>query len=175
MADFVIRDFECGAYTTFFVTEEGQTYGCGGNSHGELGTNTQKHFCLPHKIDTKGIIVKEIAAGDSHTLFLSKQGNIYACGNGKEGQLGTRENYEDFSSTKLQKIEIKEKFIKVSASNYSAAISSKGTVFVWGTSVFGTYSTPTIFTKICKRFAELSIGADSGYALTEDGEVWVWG
>ena len=99
-----IRDIECGPHTTFFLTEDGETYSCGSNLDGELGINTIKHCCLPHKLDTRGIVVVQIAAGTTHTLFLSKEGNIYVTGNGREGQLGIGDAMNDLFCTKLQKL-----------------------------------------------------------------------
>lgn len=124
MTDYRIADIECGAHTTFFLTEDGETYSCGSNLKGELAISTVKHCCLPHKVDTKGIVVVQIAAGETHTLFLSKEGNIYVAGNAREGQLGISDELTDLISTKLRKLDSKTKFVRVAASNYSAALSA---------------------------------------------------
>lgn len=67
-----MEDVICGPCCTFFITRSNEVYACGSNNFGQLGVNSNKQYCLPHLVDTKGMVVIKIAAGNQHTLFLTK-------------------------------------------------------------------------------------------------------
>eukprot|EP00944_MAST-04C_sp_MAST-4C-sp1_P012340 g12340.t1 len=62
----------------------------GSNEFGQLG----RMIDIDHKIEyepdicVSGTPVEEVALGFSHTIILSKEGKVMACGSGKKGQLG---------------------------------------------------------------------------------------
>ena len=46
---------------------------------------------------------------------------------------------------------------------------------VWGYTTIGKFEEPTMLTKLTKTFVDVDVGLSSGYAVTDDGEVWTWG
>ncbi len=46
---------------------------------------------------------------------------------------------------------------------------------IWGNSIHGNYKEPTEFSKLTKKFIDIKLQNQNGYALSDDGEVWVWG
>ena len=83
------------------VSKKGSVYGYGSNSYGRL--------CLPKKQNKfKGVSsftkisylkhlgIVEAYAGDSHSLFISKDGKVYSCGNNYHGQLLLSDFYSLF-------------------------------------------------------------------------------
>lgn len=46
---------------------------------------------------------------------------------------------------------------------------------IWGNSIHGSYQEPTEFSKLTKKFIDIKLQRENGYALSDDGEVWVWG
>ena len=42
-----------------------------------------------------------ISCGDVHTMFLTKEGHVYACGYGEDGQLGTEKEDDELLPTML--------------------------------------------------------------------------
>ena len=83
-----IKSFITGYSHAFIITTTNEVYGYGGNSNGQLG--------LGHKIDQteftkltffEELIVKKIACGSCHTLFLTKCGKIFSCGDSSYGHL----------------------------------------------------------------------------------------
>mgnify|MGYP001001496098 CR=1 FL=1 len=59
--------------------------------------------------------------------------------------------------------------MKIAASSYSAAVCSKGKLYVWGSSSFGSHRAPTVFSKLTKKFVDVVLSQEAGYALTDDG------
>ena len=71
------------------LLENGDVYGIGSNTAGELGLgeNSESIYDSPVKIPLPGEAI-DIAAGDSHSLFLLENGDVYAAGRNSYGQLG---------------------------------------------------------------------------------------
>ena len=90
-----------GADHSFAVDEDGTTWGWGLNGQGQTGTGVDPDSepedrivpaPLPvhglSKADLGGATVVQIAGGAQHTLFLTSDGRVYACGTCVDGQLG---------------------------------------------------------------------------------------
>lgn len=82
----------CNACHSVIVTDEGVTMTFGRNDKGQLGLGDTETRTLPVIVDgLKGIDVVAAACGRSHTLFLTSDGIVYACGDNKMGQCGTNQ------------------------------------------------------------------------------------
>ena len=92
-----ITEISCGGAHSLFLDEYGNVYSCGRNNSGQLGLGSKRTEIIPKLIDTYNdaagdpitdIIITKISAGDQHSLFLDKDGNVYSCGLNHKGQLG---------------------------------------------------------------------------------------
>jgi len=61
---------------------------CGSNDYGELGNARKDRLAVPTLVHMKSRLV-EASCGIFYTLMLDEQGQVYAMGNNKYGQLGT--------------------------------------------------------------------------------------
>ncbi|OBZ67722.1 Protein pim1 [Grifola frondosa] len=100
-----------GGNHSFAVDEEGTTWGWGVNSKGQTGTGVydasiDREVHAPKKVigmsrgELGGATVVEIAGGDLHTLFLTSDGKVYACGLSEEGRLGLADDDAAFQDRK---------------------------------------------------------------------------
>jgi alpha-tubulin suppressor-like RCC1 family protein len=83
----------CGFRYTMFLDSSGKVYGCGDNGFGVQGQNTRAitQYNAPTRIEyfvTNNIIIKNIACGYSHALFLDSNIKVYGCGYPVLGQIG---------------------------------------------------------------------------------------
>jgi alpha-tubulin suppressor-like RCC1 family protein len=86
-----ISAIACGNYNTFFLTNNGKVYSCGGNSGGSLGLGiTGATITVPTLISTNigTLTISAISSGAAHTVFLTNNGNVYSCGGNSNGDLG---------------------------------------------------------------------------------------
>ena len=68
------------------LTDSGKVYTFGSGSHGQLGLRSSKNALIPRLVkDLAQKHVSMIAAGWSHSLALTEQGDLYAAGYGQFG------------------------------------------------------------------------------------------
>ena len=89
-------NISAGSYNSLVLYDTGNVYGCGLDDSGELGIESQSNqltfqYMYP-PTDINGISINakaiNIAAGGIHSLVLYDNGNVYACGNYINGQVG---------------------------------------------------------------------------------------
>lgn len=119
--------------------------------------------------------IKAIACGYTHTLFLTKNKTIYASGSNTHGELGIgNSNAFAYLPLKISKIK-NENIVSIHASNYSAALTEKGDLFIWGTGAFGEYFTPQKLNSTKEKFTDICVGYSFGFAIDLNGKLFCWG
>ncbi|XP_034238735.1 X-linked retinitis pigmentosa GTPase regulator-like isoform X2 [Thrips palmi] len=84
-----IRSVACGGNHTIAVSMDGDVYGFGSNLSGQLGLGREVlSFSVPECVETLlGKHICAAACGEIHTAFLTVEGHMYACGDGRHGKL----------------------------------------------------------------------------------------
>lgn len=147
-----VKDCKLGEYHSVVLTQDGDvyTFGYGGKEGyfswlvsqevGALGHNNRKPYFVPKKVqffDEIGDKVKQIAAGNYHTVALTQKGDIYTWGRGQYGVLGnganalslTPELNEDFAMLKEEGVNV----VKIDAADdYTACLMDNGEVYTFG-------------------------------------------
>lgn len=199
--DVHITDIEAGNGYGFAISDTGALYGWGSNTNGQLGLGDRESRLEPTVIEAlEGQPVTSISAGISHTLVLTKSGAVYAMGSNTDGQLGSPEALEDDGSpmrrydTPVLVEGLPDNIVSVSAdAKTSYAVTADGKVYGWGESRNGQLQNgqdqgdgtfivdesdvlePQLLTHMPEGVVEVSGGARWGVAITDKGEVWVWG
>ncbi|XP_058461003.1 probable E3 ubiquitin-protein ligase HERC4 isoform X2 [Malaya genurostris] len=163
---------------------------CWGNTaHGELGLGgiEEEQVMLPREMNwSHADGVKQTACGGSHTLLLTKDGKLFACGNNDLGQLGHLTN--DVPNKRPQFVSSLENYIITHIScgtAHSLAITNWGQLFTWGSNALGqlghdlensSYATPRMVKAIAtKSVIQVAAGQMHSLALTNNGELYAWG
>uniref|UniRef100_A0A1B6DZ80 RCC1-like domain-containing protein n=1 Tax=Clastoptera arizonana TaxID=38151 RepID=A0A1B6DZ80_9HEMI len=84
-----------GGNHTIAVAVDDKAYGWGRNDCGQLGlTNTlETEITKPTIISSlTGYVIKEAACGESHSAFITENGELLTCGEGRHGKLGNETN-----------------------------------------------------------------------------------
>lgn len=138
--------------------------------------------------------VVAIVSGSNHVLALDNKGKIQTWGAGEQNQLGRRIVERDARTSSLRPagLPVKRgvKITKVAAGSYhSFALTEDGKVYAWGLNNFGelgiegnmgvddaTVLQPTLVESLADhKIVDIAGGEHHSVALTEDGEVLVWG
>jgi E3 ubiquitin-protein ligase HERC4 len=127
----------CGECHSMALTECGHVYSWGSNYYGQLGIGNIVKSNEPKFVEVIGenkcnVFIEKISCGSEHSLLLSSDGNIYAFGRNKSGELG---NQKEENESSPQRIKIETKFIDISSrwdKEISIALSQDGIYFNWG-------------------------------------------
>ena len=86
----VAKQVIAGSYHTMILAEDGMVFACGWNVFGQLGLGDTTHrntfTAVPALPDGK--VAKQVIAGRCHTMILTEDGTVFACGANDYGQLG---------------------------------------------------------------------------------------
>lgn len=103
-----IIDVSCGSKHSGYVAEHGALYMCGSNEYGQLGLsaralppNSMKIEACPKHVTSLAERIIQVACGQTHTLALTDENNIFAMGSNKHGQLGTGNKLSALLPTKV--------------------------------------------------------------------------
>ncbi|KAF4146374.1 Regulator of chromosome condensation (RCC1) repeat [Phytophthora infestans] len=193
-----IVDVSCGDYFTAAVDEDGKMYswGWGGSTMkgaGGLGHAGGKDEPTPRLLTTlvdQGVPIATVECGEFHTVALTKDGEIWAWGNGEYGRLG---NGESDTCEVPEPIEFfsKDNVVSIAAGrDFSFALTDKGELYSWGGNsqnqlgiggglamdVYNIESIPVLveaFNGLLVK--QIAAGYDHAAAVTEDGRLYMWG
>ena len=76
----------CSTSTTWYLTENGDLYGCGDNTNGQLGFGNAENSLDFVKIASG---VKNLKCSSYTTWYLTENGDLYGCGKNDYGQQGS--------------------------------------------------------------------------------------
>lgn len=140
------------------LSDNGQVYAWGGNSHGELGDGTTADSAVPALVKGPGgegflenIIA--VSAGESHSVALGADGTVFAWGSGAGGRLGIGSEADSHYPAKVLSPQgggYLENIRAIAAgAEFTVAADINGAVYAWGDNSFG----------------RLGVGSDAGALL----------
>ncbi|KAN0116125.1 Regulator of chromosome condensation 1/beta-lactamase-inhibitor protein II [Russula decolorans] len=137
-----------GSFHSFAVDEEGTVWGWGLNSAGQTGTginlaDSDSIVQTPRRVlGLDGIRIVEICGGDLHTLFLSEDGRVFACGRSDSAQLGLPLDHPAIVDTDhgVEPVHVPfpvshedDPVVHISAgTRFNAAVTRDGALYAWG-------------------------------------------
>jgi prepilin-type N-terminal cleavage/methylation domain-containing protein/prepilin-type processing-associated H-X9-DG protein len=182
-----------GTAFSFIVKSDGTVWGAGLNSSRQLGdgTTTQRttHVQMLGPDQPLGgsffTGAKQAEGGTSHSVIVTEDGNVYACGLNSTGQLGQGVTTAQtmVKRVKINATEFLTGVTQVSAgATFCTALKSDGTVWAWGQNNTGqlgdgTGTTRTYAQQVPGVVGATAISSNNGHtlALLEDGSVVGWG
>ena len=200
-----IVNVEMGGGASFAVDADGDLWGWGQNTVGQLGLGAEPGDpsdpvdgpLTPVRIEAfDDLEVVDVATGVAFTLVLTEDGRVFAMGSNVQGQVGPEGGDARRVPTPVE-VDVPGDVVAVGAGNNTAyAVTSDGEVYGWGETRFGQLlqgeiqddgtlvqgdgdrdgvTTPTLLDALPDNVVDVVGGARWGLALTEDGDVWGWG
>ncbi len=165
------------------LSEAGEVYSFGAGGNGRLGLGDEDNRNTPTKIEAlAGVEVKAIAAGGTHSLVLSENGEVYSFGNGSDGRLGLGAADTNNKLTPVLVSGISQVKAITAGVNHSLLLLENGDVYSFGYGLYGQLGqgdnsnkyTPTKITGLINVQAVVG-GASHSLVLLESGEVYSFG
>jgi inhibitor of Bruton tyrosine kinase len=124
-----------------FYREQLLSNAAGGGASVDPQTTVNSVSDLPALIKNRPIIVQDVALSKLHSAILTTdpESNLYICGFGPGGRLGTGDETTRFNYVCIEGGGLAGKKIVAIAlgQNHSIAVSGEGEVFTWGTNTWG--------------------------------------
>lgn len=160
-----IKSVSAGRAHSVALSEDGIIYTLGNNAYGQCGRpviEDEKYSAsqMIHRIDGKhieeGEEIVNTVCGQDHSLFLSKNGKVYSCGWGADGQTGLGHYNSADTVARVRGDILNEKIVKVASSaDFVLALNGELNILRW-------------FASIMKSSKMLAI-------ISDKGEVFGWG
>lgn len=128
----VVRPAAAAAATSAVI------YAWGSNSNGQLGDGSTTDSAVPVQVELPaGVTPVAVSAGWLTSLALGSDGNVYAWGDGEDGQLGDGSTLDSQVPVRVL-LPAGVTAVAVSAGfGSSLALGSDGTVYAWGSNLAG--------------------------------------
>ena len=184
----------CGRSHSLLLNEIGQVFAIGNNSFGQCArpiVEKENYFGSKkvnqiHELPTN---IVQVHCGQDHSMFITEDGQLYACGWGADGQTGIGHYNNEPKPTRvmgdLEHIRVK----KVSCcADTVLALDDQGNVFGWGNSEYAQFSalakdeseqfnTPRHLDmlNVPGKIVDIAAGGTICAVLNDKGQVYVWG
>jgi len=101
----------CGKEHTVLLDENGNAWAWGHNNYGQCGVGSKDVIVKePTQVNLSNVV--DIACGVNHTLFLTKDGTVHACGLSKDDRFPSKSEHID-KPTKVEGFD-KHKIVAIS-------------------------------------------------------------
>ena len=172
---------------TMCVTEDGSVFAFGYNRKGQLGVGDTENRLVPTllrgELENKSVL--QVAAGFGHTIFVTADGLVFACGHNGSGHLGVGDTEDRLVPTLVTGHLQGKAAVYVSAGDsHTLCITADGSLFAWGFNCYGQLGVgdtedrqvPTLVTALQgKQVLHVVAGQYHTICATTDGSVSTWG
>uniref|UniRef100_A0A8D3D9F5 Regulator of chromosome condensation (RCC1) and BTB (POZ) domain containing protein 1 n=1 Tax=Scophthalmus maximus TaxID=52904 RepID=A0A8D3D9F5_SCOMX len=137
-----VKEVACGSHHSMALTQEGEVFAWGYNNCGQIGSGSTANQSYPRKVTSlQGRNVVGIVCGQTSSMALVDNGEVYSWGNNSIGQLGIGSNEVQLSPcpvTALQGLCVQQ---IVSGYSHSLALTDEGLLYAWGANSYGQLGT----------------------------------
>jgi alpha-tubulin suppressor-like RCC1 family protein len=171
--DIIVEQVVTASYHYIIIDQEGTCFAWGYNNYSQCGIVEEDGLTFPRIIDKPTSIdilrddipIQTAACGASHTLLLSKDGDVYAMGNNKFGQCGINDVEIQLQPTLIEQdsnLESIEQVKQIACGSHHSVILSHERALCCGANKYGQISTletgTCSFTPLKERISNISTG-----------------
>lgn len=176
-----VRSVAAGNLYSIALKRDETVWAWGSNYSGELGNAPDSSGAAQSPVQVPGLMdVVAIAAGASHSLALTRDGNVWAWGGNDHGQLGL--GTVNSSNLPAQVPGLSGVKAVAAGAYNSYAVRTDGTAMAWGRNEYravGDGSTTGRLSPVpvtgLTEVVEIAAGPNHVLARRQDGSVWGWG
>ena len=188
LSNLTVTQISCGSYHSMALTSDGKLFIWGDNRFNLLFGFSEKKIEFPTEVeffDQIEVTIVSISCGDSHSMALSKSGQLFVWGDNQFGQLGRNNTENNVKETKVKPLKCFVSIKKaICGPNHSLILTTDGEVYGFGLNSkgqLGIGSTDNQLTPVKLSFS-LRIKdiisyyeSETSIAVSMDNKCFVWG
>ncbi|XP_039252770.1 RCC1 and BTB domain-containing protein 1-like isoform X2 [Styela clava] len=177
----------CGSHHSMVLTDDGEVYAWGYNNCGQIGSGSTSNQTTPRKVNAcignKRII--HIACGQTSSLAVTDNGEVYSWGYNGNGQLGVGNNVNQTNPCRIAALQNVVIVQVVCGYAHTLALSDEGIVYGWGANSYGQLGSGNKANAVTPIQVASSVGrvvlvaashySHSSSAQNQHGQVYMWG
>ncbi|XP_037552367.1 RCC1 and BTB domain-containing protein 1 isoform X2 [Nematolebias whitei] len=182
-----VTEVACGSHHSLALTLEGDVFAWGYNNCGQVGCGSTANQPYPRKVTgcLQGKTAVGVSCGQTSSIALVDNGEVYSWGSNGNGQLGIGTNGNQLCPCRLA--ELQGKCIQQVVAGYAhcLALTDEGLLYAWGANAYGQLGTgsksnhlsPVQIMADKERVVEAAAchSAHTSAAKTQSGKVYMWG
>ncbi|KAM6985977.1 RCC1 and BTB domain-containing protein 1-like isoform 2-T2 [Aplochiton taeniatus] len=182
-----VTEVACGSHHSMALTDLGEVYAWGYNNCGQVGSGSTANQTTPRRVSNclQNKVAVSISCGQTSSLALLDNGEVYGWGYNGNGQLGIGNNGNQLTPCRL--LSLQGLCVQQIASGYahSLALTDEGLLYAWGANTFGQVGTGSKTNQLCpvqimaekERVVEIAAchSTHTSAAKFQNGRVYMWG
>ncbi|KAM3861697.1 RCC1 and BTB domain-containing protein 1-like isoform 2-T2 [Diretmus argenteus] len=182
-----VTEVACGSHHSMALTDSGEVYAWGYNNCGQVGSGSTANQPAPRRVSNclQNKVVVSIVCGQTSSLAVVDNGEVYSWGYNGNGQLGLGNNANQLTPCRLVALQGLCVQQIVSGYTHSLALTDKGLLYAWGANTYGQLGTgnksnqlsPVQIMSEKERIVEIAAchATHTSAAKTQSGQVYMWG
>ncbi|CAB1347217.1 unnamed protein product [Coregonus sp. 'balchen'] len=182
-----VMEVACGSHHSLALTNTGEVYAWGYNNCGQVGSGSTANQPTPRRVSNclQNKVVVSITCGQTSSLAVVENGEVYGWGYNGNGQLGLGNNGNQLTPCRLVGLQGLCVLQIVSGYAHSLALTDEGLLYAWGANTYGQLGTgnksnqlsPVQIMAEKERIVEIAAchSTHTSSAKTQSGQVYMWG
>uniref|UniRef100_A0A669DKD5 Regulator of chromosome condensation (RCC1) and BTB (POZ) domain containing protein 1 n=1 Tax=Oreochromis niloticus TaxID=8128 RepID=A0A669DKD5_ORENI len=181
-----VKEVSCGSHHSMALTLDGEVFAWGYNNCGQIGSGSTANQPYPRKVTgcLQGKNASGITCGQTSSMALVDNGEVYGWGYNGNGQLGIGNNGNQLTPCRVAALQGMCIQQIVSGYGHCLALTDKGLLYAWGANTYGQLGTGTKSNHLSpvhimadkERVVEVAAchSTHTSAAKTQSGLVFLW-
>uniref|UniRef100_A0A803VUK3 RCC1 and BTB domain containing protein 1 n=1 Tax=Ficedula albicollis TaxID=59894 RepID=A0A803VUK3_FICAL len=182
-----VVEVACGSHHSMALSLDGDLYAWGYNNCGQVGSGSTANQPTPRRVSNclQGKIVVGIACGQTSSMAVVNNGEVYGWGYNGNGQLGLGNNGNQLTPCRVAALHSVCVLQIACGYAHTLALTDEGLLYAWGANTYGQLGTgnksnqlsPVQIMMEKERVVEIAAchSAHTSAAKTQSGQVYMWG
>ncbi|XP_036838558.1 RCC1 and BTB domain-containing protein 1 isoform X5 [Oncorhynchus mykiss] len=138
-----ITQVACGSHHSLALTHDGEVFAWGYNNCGQVGSGATANQPTPRRVTNclQGKVVMGIACGQTSSMAVLDNGEVFGWGYNGNGQLGVGNNGNQLTPCRLAALQGLCVLQIASGYAHSLALTDEGLLYAWGANTYGQLGT----------------------------------
>ncbi|XP_006000619.1 RCC1 and BTB domain-containing protein 1 isoform X1 [Latimeria chalumnae] len=182
-----VTEVACGSHHSLALTSDGEVFSWGYNNCGQVGSGSTANQPTPRRVTNclQNKVVVSIACGQTSSMAIIDNGEVFGWGYNGNGQLGLGNNGNQLTPCRLAALQGACILQIACGYAHTLALTYEGLLYAWGSNTYGQLGTgnksnqlsPVQIMMEKERIVEIAAchSTHTSAVKTQSGQVYMWG